>query len=193
MTTLTFDDYQRRSATTAIYPDRGTSSPMALAYVCLGLGEVGEVQEKVATLPAHPTADQRREVGAELGDVLWYISQLATELDTPLSTLTGGLTIAEYQQQTAVRGPQPLTGAALSLGVAGDVQGLIKKILRGDPATTDPCYPHRVTARLGHLLTAVAVTATAAGMNLETLAQANLDKLADRARRGVLRGAGDHR
>ena len=44
---MNFDFYQTKVAETAIYPESGTGSAMALAYVGLGLGESGEIQGKI--------------------------------------------------------------------------------------------------------------------------------------------------
>ena len=44
---MTFDEYQEATAETAIYPEAGTGSQIALAYVALGLSEAGEIQGKV--------------------------------------------------------------------------------------------------------------------------------------------------
>lgn len=195
--TLTFDAYQARCAGTAVYPEKGTGSLLALAYVGLGLGEVGEVQAKVLE---HPDGSTRRtEVLLELGDVLWFTAQVATELDQSLSAIAAertagaavGMTMDEFA--AAVPATTDLEGAALELAVAGDVQGLISKILRGDPAAAMPAHREKIAAGLGAVLVAAARVAGAAGSTLGAVGQGNLDKLADRARRGVLKGAGDHR
>lgn len=75
----TFDAYQRQAETTAKYPrDKG------IEYTALGLcGEAGEVAEKVkkAIRGDHDwDATKLQEVKGELGDVLWYLAMLATEL-----------------------------------------------------------------------------------------------------------------
>lgn len=200
--TTSFDDYQARCASTAVYPDKGTGSPAALAYVALGLGEVGELQAKVADLLTSDNPNDLAEVGAETGDVLWYIAQMAAELGQPLSAIAAhrspsgrANTIREFARWVTVRtdAPDSIATAALALCAAGDVQGMVKKILRGDPATTDPAYRDKVARRLADLLVAVTTLTEIAGIRLEDVAQANLDKLADRAARGVLKGAGDHR
>ncbi len=77
-------DYQRRSRVTAEYPREAW-----LAYPALGLaGEAGEVAEhaKKAIRDDHgEISDERRAAMAkELGDVLWYVAQIATELDLDL-------------------------------------------------------------------------------------------------------------
>lgn len=53
-------------------------------YPVLGLaGEAGEVVEKVKKIfrddGGKVTTDKKKEIQKELGDVLWYLSQVATE------------------------------------------------------------------------------------------------------------------
>lgn len=84
---ITFDDYQQLTATTAIYPEAGDGSAQALAYVALGLvGEAGEVANKVKKILRDSngviTDEVREALIGELGDVMWYVARLATELKT---------------------------------------------------------------------------------------------------------------
>ncbi len=81
-------DYQERSRVTAVYPDAGAN----LLYPTLGLcGEAGEVAEKVKKMirdDGGVLSDQRRDaLAAELGDVLWYVAQLATEARLDLDAI----------------------------------------------------------------------------------------------------------
>jgi NTP pyrophosphatase (non-canonical NTP hydrolase) len=81
-------DYQQRSRATAVYPDAGDN----LTYPALGLcGEAGEAAEKVKKALRDDggvlTEERRAALGAELGDVLWYVAQLATEAGLDLDTL----------------------------------------------------------------------------------------------------------
>ena len=78
-------DYQRESRATARYPDLGNN----LIYPTLGLaGEAGEVADKVKKLirDRNSLVDDRfkQDIALELGDVLWYIAQLSTELGLTL-------------------------------------------------------------------------------------------------------------
>jgi NTP pyrophosphatase (non-canonical NTP hydrolase) len=73
-------DYQLGARATAVYPDAGSN----LTYPALGLcGEAGECAEKVKKAIRDDggvlTGERRAALAAELGDVLWYVAQLATE------------------------------------------------------------------------------------------------------------------
>jgi NTP pyrophosphatase (non-canonical NTP hydrolase) len=85
---MDFSEYQSLSRRTATYPRAGED----MTYPALGLcGEAGEVAEKVKKTirdDGGVLSDERREALArELGDVLWYLSQLATEADLDLETI----------------------------------------------------------------------------------------------------------
>lgn len=85
---MDFRTYQLRSRETARYPDAGRNS----TYPTLGLcGEAGEVADKVKKVMRDRDgvfdAAVREDVALELGDVLWYIAQLATELELDLDAI----------------------------------------------------------------------------------------------------------
>jgi NTP pyrophosphatase (non-canonical NTP hydrolase) len=85
---MRLSDYQHRSRATAVYPQAGDN----LLYPTLGLcGEAGEVAEKVKKMlrdDGGVLSDERREaLGKELGDVLWYVAQVATEAGLELEAL----------------------------------------------------------------------------------------------------------
>jgi NTP pyrophosphatase (non-canonical NTP hydrolase) len=82
-----FSEYQRFSRRTAEYPREAW-----LSYPALGLaGEAGEVAEhakKAIRDDAGTVTDERRAAMAkELGDVLWYVAQLASELGLDLDQI----------------------------------------------------------------------------------------------------------
>lgn len=89
---LTFDQYQEAAATTAIYPDRGGVG--GLTYVALGLGEAGEIQNKVKKIlrdhGGELTDGMRLALAKEAGDLLWYVAQLSEEIRIPLSDIAAG-------------------------------------------------------------------------------------------------------
>ncbi len=78
---MDLNHYQRESRKTALYPNIGNNA----IYPTLGLvGEAGEVADKVKKIlrDKHGVFDQdsKDAIKLELGDVLWYIAQLASEL-----------------------------------------------------------------------------------------------------------------
>lgn len=84
---MELSDYQRVSRQTAAYPREAW-----LTYPALGLaGEAGEVAEhakKAIRDDGGTVTDERRlAMAKELGDVLWYVAQLATELDLDLDEI----------------------------------------------------------------------------------------------------------
>lgn len=87
---LNFDDYQKEAYRTAVY-----LRSIALPYCVMGLaGETGEVSENIKKLYRDDagvlTEPRRQKIIAELGDVLWYIAALCTEIDVPMSTVAQG-------------------------------------------------------------------------------------------------------
>jgi NTP pyrophosphatase (non-canonical NTP hydrolase) len=85
---LDFSEYQSLSRRTATYPRAGED----LTYPALGLcGEAGEVAEKVKKTLRDDggvlSEERRAALSRELGDVLWYLSQLATEADLDLDEI----------------------------------------------------------------------------------------------------------
>ena len=73
--------YQAQAKETAIYPE-----DKALEYLALGLvGEAGEVANKIKKVIRDGTSPNN--VRDELGDVLWYLAMLSTEIGYSLDTI----------------------------------------------------------------------------------------------------------
>ncbi len=88
---MNFEEYQAAASRTALYPRRLEN----LEYPTLGLaGEAGEVANVVKKIQRDHggvlTDEVKAKLKDELGDVLWYISACADELDLTLNE------IAEY-------------------------------------------------------------------------------------------------
>ncbi len=84
---MDLSEYQRESRRTAEYPREAW-----LAYPALGLaGEAGEVAEHakkaIRDHGGKVSDDRRAAMSKELGDVLWYVAQLASELDLSLDEI----------------------------------------------------------------------------------------------------------
>jgi NTP pyrophosphatase (non-canonical NTP hydrolase) len=89
---MNFNEYQEKSRKTARYRDLGDNLP----YLTLGLvGETGEVADKLKKLIRDEeftsmkdlTEEQKNALVSELGDVIWYIAQMATELGIPFDSI----------------------------------------------------------------------------------------------------------
>jgi len=82
---MNFNEYQKQSRKTAVYPNAGNN----MVYPILGLaGESGEVAEKMKKVlrdeDGKISETKKEEITKELGDVMWYLSQIATELGVEL-------------------------------------------------------------------------------------------------------------
>tara|TARA_B100000287_G_C20574942_1_gene758042 strand:- start:428 stop:757 length:330 start_codon:yes stop_codon:yes gene_type:complete len=78
---MDFDTYQQKARKTAMYPSLGSN----IIYPTLGLvGEAGEVAEKIKKILRDKDGIyddfSKQEIKKELGDVLWYLSNLSFEL-----------------------------------------------------------------------------------------------------------------
>ena len=118
--------------------------------------------------------------------------------------------LSEYQEKARVTRFEQTKGihkgySALGLsGEAGEVADKIKKIIRGDfelahydrKETRDAALEEHkmgIAKELGDVMWYLAAVADDLEMNLDAIAQANLDKLAARQQAGKLRGSGDNR
>lgn len=79
-----FDSYQDFTDETAIYPEEN-----AQEYLMLGLmSEVGEMASKMKKQLRDGTEFTTEDFCAELGDVLWYVAQLASTRQVFLSDIS---------------------------------------------------------------------------------------------------------
>lgn len=80
---MTPNEYQKLAAKTAVYPEC-----LAIEYLVMGLAsEAGEVAGvvKKAIRAGQPIKPDR--VCDELGDVLWYVAELASRMNLSLETV----------------------------------------------------------------------------------------------------------
>ena len=144
-----------------------------------------------------PTLEEAKEYAQRAMDyasadsaALWRV--VDTQPDTVRDETP--LTLDQYQEQakaTAVY-PDDKADQYLIAGLAGEVgelASLFAKHWRGD----GDINPDHARAELGDILWFVAMLADEIGCDLSTVAQGNLNKLADRAERGKLKGSGDNR
>ena len=82
---MEFNDYQNQAKNTAIYP-----KDKAVVYPALGLaGEAGEVANKVKKVLRDGTEikEVSKDIASEIGDCLWYISVLASDIGWVLESI----------------------------------------------------------------------------------------------------------
>lgn len=82
---MNLTEYQNESKKTAIYPRE-----FSTFYPALGLaGEAGEIANKVKKIMRDGTKAEamRESLLAEIGDCLWYLAALASDLDADLGEI----------------------------------------------------------------------------------------------------------
>ena len=76
---------------------------------------------------------------------------------------------------------------------AGEVAGKLKKIIRDDGGQLTPERLDDLVSELGDVLWYVTAVADDLGITISDVFQVNFMKISDRAKRGVIKGSGDHR
>lgn len=83
---MDFDTYQREAKKTAMYPER-----LKVTYTTMCLcGEAGELANKVKKVMRGDNQVNKEELAGEMGDILWYLSQLATDLELSFNLVAEG-------------------------------------------------------------------------------------------------------
>jgi len=113
---LTFNEYQNFTGTTAVYKGKDTTmgtEPHLFGLCYLGLklgGEAGEVQEKIGKMirdnGGQITPEFRLALKKELGDILWYISEIGNHLDISMEDIanTNKLKLQERKLRGVLHG-----------------------------------------------------------------------------------------
>jgi NTP pyrophosphatase (non-canonical NTP hydrolase) len=177
------NQYQADAVSTAIYP--GT-----LSYPTLGL--CGEVGELIAVLTSRFVPSYRDDIlddfKKEAGDVLWYVANVASDMDVLLSE------VMQRKEFDICLEVWDVDEGIDELPVhAGVVAENVKKTLRDNCGvlTDDRCDNIMKALRL--VVVWLERLCSYYGTTLAECAQLNSDKLRDRQERGVLKGDGDNR
>ena len=85
---MDFDEYQTLANRTGIFEGKVAENP--LMYLGLGVtSEAGEVADKIKKIIRNDqgiiSAEKKEALKLELGDVLWYLSQIARHLEIPFT------------------------------------------------------------------------------------------------------------
>lgn len=169
-----FQEYEELALSIKNYDDS-----VAISYVALGLGgETNEFLEKI---------DEETEIGPtlkEVGDILWYCA--ACRVEMKLSELYLPIVTDTFKNPFKLTTP------------VGHVLEQIKKYLRddwkkGSVMELDEKRKEIIHTSLQTILEELSKFCLSVGTDLTTVAQQNIDKLADRAKRDVIKGSGDER
>lgn len=104
---MTFNEYQETASKTAVYPGRGAET--GIMHAALGLnGESGEVAEKIKKMIRDnpPNEEVRENIRKELGDVLWYSAELASQFSLTLEEIAEANVrkLSSRQERSMLRG-----------------------------------------------------------------------------------------
>ncbi|HSX53141.1 MAG TPA: nucleoside triphosphate pyrophosphohydrolase family protein [Patescibacteria group bacterium] len=110
------------------------------------------------------------------------------------------MTFDEYQKKaltTAVINPDPLMDKTIwAMGVAGEAGEVVekwKKIVAYKDGKVSSEDLAELKKELGDVVWYIAVLANSLGLTLEEVMRLNVEKLASRKKRGVIKGKGDNR
>jgi NTP pyrophosphatase (non-canonical NTP hydrolase) len=86
---MELDDYQEEAEETAVFPyELPEFLNTGQVYVVLGCaGETGEIEEKLKKAVREEDEKYITEMRYEVGDVLWYLSQICEEFDWSLEQI----------------------------------------------------------------------------------------------------------
>jgi len=103
---MNFDEYQKAAASTAVYPNIGSNLDYPTLGLCSEAGEVAGVIKKVQRDHGGDLTPKREQLIKELGGVLWYAAQLATEAGLSLQDIAGANVgvLAKRQEEGTLQG-----------------------------------------------------------------------------------------
>jgi NTP pyrophosphatase (non-canonical NTP hydrolase) len=190
-----FNNYQEKALSTAKYPNVGKN----LIYPALGLGEVGEIQNKVKKVFRDDNGvlqkDRRDSLIDELGDLFWYIAVNAFELKLKMGDLINNDDASDAQRmirETMSYKTNALAEASLELGCnVGDYQYLVLDLTQG--GSTESFFMEEARESLAELLSTALALVSVLDADADTVLSKNIDKLQDRLKREVIKGDGDKR
>ena len=172
---MTFEEYQKAAVSFR------TESANNEEYLTLGLiAEVGEAAGKLAKRVRDGVFDEKAFI-KELGDVLWFVANLADYWDKNGDPMEYPDDISEelecgWDKYSDGFGDDVLNANALAFWASA--------LVFGEVVAIDGLY--QIVARLVPI-------AKLHGYTLEQVAEINLAKLRDRQARGVIKGNGDER
>jgi NTP pyrophosphatase (non-canonical NTP hydrolase) len=173
--------YAKAARQTAVYEAK-------LRIIIPSLGLAGEVGELLAAL----TSDDGDEaICDEMGDVLWYVANLAIDCNIPIHQLVEGCeTCAEIEDRGLLPGAHQFVMLATDVGA---ICGLVKKLYRDDHGSLTPDRREKIRAGLEMILLRLAALTTFRKWSLGKIARENIAKVIRCQSDGTLHVAGANR
>jgi len=194
--TLSIDQYAAVARSTAIYPEAAS-----FIYPALGLcGEIGELSDYFLPIEGDKVRIPENNIIAELGDVLWYVTNVALDLGFSLKTIahqiTDGLPCDTFGALAFARlKRRDNRSPFLKLAIySAQIAEVAKKGLRdGWGLNLTVAKRALVVAALAEILVSLCEICEKYKISIDEVAFRNNKKLTDRQSRGKLQGDGDQR
>lgn len=183
---MRLNEYQKKAITTKIY-----DNSVAIPYVILGIcGESAELYEKIDETCGDKNFSDLSLLSKETVDVVWYLAAWAEE---------NGLKLEDIEELSKLPIEESITDLMSDLVIySGQIAEYAKKALRDNfDDISNGVYPtskmDATNLATSNLLRTIRGIISYYNLDFNTCLQENIDKLASRARRGVLGGSGDVR
>lgn len=188
------DKYHEFTKTTAIYPGADIiRSADALEYLSLAfIGESGEIADKYKKVIRDNNGviseEVRQGLSKELGDVMYYISQMCNTFEYKLYNLVDINSIDSIQQDPAI----PLGSFIRVLNTRiGNMSEQIQSYLVG--LTGPRKIAEEINVDIANIALLLFHIAKKLNLKIEDIINENMEKLQSRKDRGVISGSGDSR
>ena len=194
---MQISDYMSDARSVALYLEKDPSS--TFTYPSLGIAdEVGELVDKISP-ELYDRLISNKEIAKEMGDVLWYINNTALDIGVSfcdiMSDIADGHLIHSFSDvYLSLRASKDQRPTMMKLAIySGRIAGVAKKMIRDTSGELTQEKRGVVYNSLYELIKCLYEISDELGINMDDVAQWNLDKLFSRRDRGVLQGDGDNR
>ena len=184
---ITFDEYQAYTCDTA------TPESQTAEYLYDGLiSEAGEVIGKYAkrVRADYTEAQFRQEVKAELGDVCWFVAQIALQKKLRLSAIAYKENISDFLVAPLLTNNINYMHPRYEL-LRHSL--MLAEIEFSDVAPTPEDFKFSISHGLKLVMANVLRIAEENQLTLQSIMSANIGKLAERKKNGKIKGDGDKR
>lgn len=188
--TLTFDDYQTATRSTA-QNNKGRTKHERTRHLALGLaGETGEISDLIKKVYYHGRPMALEHLASELGDSLWYLTQIADVSGLRIGETTEGYdAFDDFQEQIMAESKPQMYDSTednvvyLTMSISIASAQIIHAIRDGD--FHDEIHDNgELSSLISTTLSAFALLAGLHDLKMSNIARLNLEKLSRRYPRG---------